>query len=125
MHGTNPSMAAPAKNRGSPQRPISQVRGPNPAFVENSALLLDAMANANRLHVLTIISKGEVSVGSLSEMIGLSESALSQHLSKLRAGGLVKTRRDAQTIYYSCSSDAVLRILATLSSFFEGPAIDE
>lgn len=51
-------------------------------------------------------------------MVGLSQSALSQHLSKLRAQNLVSTRRDAQTIYYSSSSDAVLKILGALSDIY-------
>lgn len=88
-------------------------------FIEQSAVFLDALANANRLSVLQILAEGEVSVGPLSEKVGLSQSALSQHLAKLRAAGLVRTRREAQTIYYSCTSEAVHMILAVLRSFFD------
>jgi len=90
-----------------------------PTFIEQSAFFLDALANASRLSVLQILAEGEVSVGPLSDKVGLSQSALSQHLAKLRAAGLVKTRREAQTIYYSCTSEAVHMILAVLRSFFD------
>ena len=59
--------------------------------------LLDAMANESRLCILDILTRGEMSVGRLSEAVGLSQSALSQHLAKLRNAQLVTTRRDAQT----------------------------
>jgi len=89
------------------------------SFVKNGAALLDAMANEKRLLILNILAQGEMSVGSLSEIVGLSQSALSQHLGKLRAGRLVNTRRDAQTIYYSCQEDSVKRVLAMLAELFE------
>lgn len=92
------------------------------SFVKNGAALLDAMANEKRLIILDILAKGEMSVGSLSEIVGLSQSALSQHLGKLRAGRLVSTRRDAQTIYYSCQNDSVKRVLAMLVEMFEQKA---
>jgi DNA-binding transcriptional ArsR family regulator len=60
----------------------------------------------------------EMAVGVLANQVGLSQSALSQHLSKLRAQNLVTTRRDAQTIYYSSSSDAVLKVLKTLTEIY-------
>lgn len=83
-------------------------------FAIKGAQLLSAMANAKRVAILTILQSGEQSVGSLSEMVDLSHSALSQHLAKLRHARLVTTRRDAQTVYYSSTSGAVARILATL-----------
>jgi DNA-binding transcriptional ArsR family regulator len=60
---------------------------------------------------------GEVPVGIFANHVGLSQSALSQHLSKLRAQKLVTTRRDAQTIYYSSSSEQVMKVLTTLESY--------
>ncbi|EPR16086.1 ArsR family transcriptional regulator, partial [Agrobacterium radiobacter DSM 30147] len=53
-----------------------------------------------------------------ASQVGLSQSALSQHLSKLRAQRLVKTRRDAQTIYYSSNSESVKKILASLEEIY-------
>ncbi|MBY5830838.1 transcriptional regulator [Rhizobium ruizarguesonis] len=83
-----------------------------------AAALLSAMANPKRLLILCSLVKGEVAVGVLATQVGLSQSALSQHLSKLRAQKLVKTRRDAQTIYYSSTSEPVLKILATLEDIY-------
>jgi ArsR family transcriptional regulator, virulence genes transcriptional regulator len=86
-----------------------------------AAGLLSAMANPKRLMILCCLVKGEVAVGALATQVGLSQSALSQHLSKLRAQKLVKTRRDAQTIYYSSSSDSVLKVLETLEDIYCTP----
>ncbi|MDQ0454451.1 ArsR/SmtB family transcription factor [Rhizobium paknamense] len=83
-----------------------------------AAGLLTAMANPKRLMILCSLVQGEVPVGVLASQVGLSQSALSQHLSKLRAQKLVKTRRDAQTIYYSSTSDAVIKVLGTLEDIF-------
>ncbi|MBD9387376.1 helix-turn-helix transcriptional regulator [Rhizobium sp. CG4] len=86
-----------------------------------AAGLLSAMANPKRLMILCSLVEGEVPVGVLATQVGLSQSALSQHLSKLRAQRLVKTRRDAQTIYYSSSSEAVKKILASLEEIYCQP----
>jgi DNA-binding transcriptional ArsR family regulator len=83
-----------------------------------AAALLSAMANPKRLLILCSLVKGEVAVGVLATQVRLSQSALSQHLSKLRAQKLVKTRRDAQTIYYSSTSEQVMKILATLEDIY-------
>lgn len=83
-----------------------------------AAGLLSAMANPKRLMILCSLVKGEVPVGVLASQVGLSQSALSQHLSKLRAQKLVKTRRDAQTIYYSSTSESVMKVLETLEDIY-------
>jgi|TARA_R110000751_G_scaffold166487_1_gene272357 ArsR family transcriptional regulator, virulence genes transcriptional regulator len=86
-----------------------------------AAGLLSAMANPKRLMILCCLVKTEMAVGVLAGRVGLSQSALSQHLSKLRAQKLVKTRRDAQTIYYSCASPAVLKVLNSLEEIYCEP----
>ena len=86
-----------------------------------AANLLSAMANPKRLMILCCLVKGEVAVGALAMKVGLSQSALSQHLSKLRAQKLVNTRRDAQTIYYSSSADSVMKVLQTLELLYCEP----
>lgn len=87
----------------------------------SAAGLLSAMANPKRLMILCCLVKGEIAVGALANQVGLSQSALSQHLSKLRAQKLVKTRRDAQTIYYSSTLDQVLKVLSTLEDIYCTP----
>jgi len=83
-----------------------------------AAALLSAMANPKRLLILCNLVRGEIPVGALAQEVGLSQSALSQHLSKLRAQKLVKTRRDAQTIYYSSNSEQVIKILEALTDIY-------
>jgi len=86
---------------------------------EKKAELLLVMANAHRLRMLQTLTEREVAVNDLADIIGISQSALSQHLAKLRTKDLVKTRRDAQTIYYSVNSDKVHVILQMLSQMFD------
>ena len=70
-----------------------------------AAILLKIMANDRRLLVLCeLADTGERSVTELEAVSGLSQSALSQHLAKMRHHGIVKTRRSAQSIYYSLAS---------------------
>lgn len=72
------------------------------------------MANPKRLAILNLLVEDEVSVGVMADQMGISQSALSQHLALLRSQKLVSFRRDAQTIYYSSSSEAVESILTAL-----------
>src|SRR6516165_11651781 len=76
--------------------------------------MLKAVANRNRLVILCELLKGERSVGALQTAIGLSQSALSQHLARLREDELVATRRESQTIYSSLSSKPVRRLIGLL-----------
>ena len=59
-------------------------------------------------------------MGDLAKHVGLAQSAASHHLAKLRAEGLVTTRREAQTIYYSLSDPAALRVIDTLCDIYRG-----
>ena len=79
-----------------------------------ASALLKTMANEWRLLILCNLAEGEKSVGQLESLIGLNQSALSQHLAVLRREQLVKTRRMAQSIYYSLKSDEAAMIMATL-----------
>lgn len=88
-----------------------------------AAELLSAMANPKRLLILCNLVGGEMAVGALAETVDLSQSALSQHLAKLRALRMVKTRRDAQTIYYSIASAEVRAVLETLYNIYCGPSM--
>jgi DNA-binding transcriptional ArsR family regulator len=80
--------------------------------------LIKGLANENRLMVMCVLCAGELSVGELNARIKLSQSALSQHLAILRQQGLVQTRREGQTIYYSLRNSAALRIIQTLHDEF-------
>lgn len=83
------------------------------------ATLLSALANKNRLAIIYhLIEEEELPVGAIAHRVGLSQSALSQHLAKLRMLDLVCTRRDRQSIYYSCNSDHVRVLMATLDELF-------
>jgi len=88
--------------------------------IEDTAAILSAMGNPVRLVVLTFIVEGERSVGEIANYVGLSQSAVSQHLAKLRTRKLVTTRRHRQTIFYACKSTVVLAILQTLSDISPG-----
>ena len=80
--------------------------------------LLKAMSNERRLLILCHLMQGEKSVGELEKLIGISQSALSQHLAWLRRNELVKTRRSAQQIFYSLSGKEARAIIRTLNKIF-------
>ncbi|RCU45743.1 MULTISPECIES: ArsR/SmtB family transcription factor [Corallincola] len=80
--------------------------------------LLKAMANERRLYILCHLHDGELSVGELARLVDLSQSALSQHLAWLRRDGLVKTRKEAQTVYYSLASIEVGQMISLLHSMY-------
>ncbi|MGZ8410406.1 MAG: ArsR/SmtB family transcription factor [Hyphomicrobium sp.] len=84
------------------------------ARARRASTLLKAMGNSHRLMILCRLAEGEKCVGELERMIGLSQSALSQHLARLRRDDVVTTRRVAQTIYYSLSGPEARSIIATL-----------
>lgn len=81
---------------------------------------LRAMANETRLQILCMLSNGEKPVNQLADATGQSLSAVSQHLAKLRAEGLVTTRRDAQTIYYRMTGGVGEVVIEALCSFYRG-----
>ena len=84
----------------------------------DAAQLLKKMANENRLLILCTLINGELSVGELNDVIPLSQSALSQHLTSLRTAGLVKTRRESQSIFYRLEGDAAIKIISVLQSIY-------
>ena len=84
-----------------------------------AAGLLKLLANENRLSILCrLIIAGEMSVGDLAEAVDLSQSALSQHLGKMREDGLVTTRREAQTVFYRIADPNAARVLALLKNIY-------
>ena len=93
--------------------------GPFEVQARNAASLLKAMSNECRLLVLCHLAEsGELSVGQLVDRVGLSQSALSQHLAKLREEGLVTTRKEAQTVFYRVGDPKAGQVLALLHDLF-------
>jgi len=88
------------------------------ASAEDAARLLRALANERRLMILCQLGGGERCVGDLQPHVGLSQSALSQHLAVLREEGVVATRRDGQTIWYRIADPAAAQLIATLADIF-------
>lgn len=80
--------------------------------------LLKALANENRLMIMCYLDGKELSVSELNAHLDLSQSALSQHLAILRRDGLVNTRRESQTIFYSLSGDAASKVIHTLHELY-------
>lgn len=86
---------------------------------EQASKLLKLLANEKRLLILCKLSEvEESSVSDLSQHIGLSQSALSQHLAKMREQDLVTTRREAQTIFYRIDNPAIIKIMETLHDIY-------
>ena len=86
-----------------------------------AAGLLKLLGNEKRLMILCQLAEGELPVGELQARVGLSQSALSQHLALLRAEGIVATRRDGQSIHYRIADPSALRIIETLAELFCPP----
>ena len=80
--------------------------------------LMKMLASEQRLMLLCRLGEGEASVGDLAAHVGLAQSAVSQHLAKLRAEGVVATRRDAQTIYYRLDDEAAVRVIGLLCDIY-------
>lgn len=84
-----------------------------------AAGLLKLLANENRLLILCRLAlKGEMPVNDIAEAVGLSQSALSQHLAKMREEGLVATRREAQTVFYRIADQNAARLLMLLKDIY-------
>lgn len=88
------------------------------ASASAAATLLRALANERRLLILCQLGEGEMSVSALQERLGLSQSALSQHLAVLREEGVVATRRQSQIIFYRIADPAAVQIIATLAAIY-------
>ncbi len=103
---------------------------PDPAAMQanagEAARLLKALGNAQRLRVLCLLVDGEMTVGQINEHLSdLSQSALSQHLAKLREEGLVRTRRESQTIWYGFDDSPARSIIAALYGIYCRPGQEQ
>jgi ArsR family transcriptional regulator len=95
------------------------------ANAAQAAKLLRALGNDRRLMILCRLTEGERSVGQLQPEVGLSQSALSQHLAVLRDEGIVATRREGQTVWYRIEDPAAMKVVATLAEIFCPPGHEE
>ncbi len=86
--------------------------------IDLASTLLKALSNERRLRIICALYKGEKCVSELEKIVDLRQSALSQHLARLRQEGLVDTRREAQIIYYSLSHEATTMLLRTLHDIY-------
>lgn len=89
---------------------------------DEASRLLTAMANRKRLLILCHLVAGEMPVAELEERVGLSQSALSQHLSKLRAWGLVEGERNGQSVRYRLTSGPARKVIETLYGVYCEPS---
>jgi DNA-binding transcriptional ArsR family regulator len=85
---------------------------------ERAAEFLKALAHQSRLMILCILAEGEKSVGELEELLSLRQPTVSQQLARLRTDGLVATRRDGKTIYYSLASEDARTIVGAVYDVF-------
>ncbi len=84
-----------------------------------AAAMMKLLANESRLLILCRLAMAlEMSVNDLAEAVGLSQSALSQHLAKMREEGLLTTRREAQTVFYRIADPNAARLLALLKDIY-------
>jgi DNA-binding transcriptional ArsR family regulator len=86
----------------------------------DAAATLKLIANEQRLLLLCRLSQGESAVSELVELTGLSQSAVSQHLARLREGGMVRTRREATTVFYRVADQGVHDLIGMLCDRFGG-----
>lgn len=91
----------------------------------DAAGLMKALGNESRLMILCLLADTERSVGELNELIPLSQSALSQQLARLRQQGIVKTRRESQTIYYRLADGPADRVINVLHDIYCGTGTEE
>lgn len=101
-------------NEPGPEMTVEELK----AHAGDATRLLKALANESRLMILCNLAGGEMAVSALNAQVPLSQSALSQHLALLRRDGLVQTRREAQTIYYSLVDGPAARVITVLHDIF-------
>lgn len=94
------------------------------AQASEAAAVMKSLGHESRLRLLCYLAEaGEVSAGELTARVGLSQSALSQHLAKLRAEGLVTTRKQSQSVFYRIAEPKVLDLLNALRAIYCPPPI--
>ncbi|RIX31466.1 ArsR/SmtB family transcription factor [Sphingomonas edaphi] len=89
------------------------------AQAAEASAVLKSLAHEGRLRLLCYLAKaGELSAGELTERVGLSQSAASQHLARLRFEGFVDTRKEAQSVYYRIAEPKLIELLSALHTIY-------
>jgi DNA-binding transcriptional ArsR family regulator len=88
------------------------------AAAERASALMKTLGHSDRLMILCNLAEGERAVGELEAALDISQSSLSQHLARMRAEGLVTTRRESQTIYYRLNDGEVRKVIKALYKIF-------
>ncbi|MAI08911.1 MAG: ArsR family transcriptional regulator [Magnetococcales bacterium] len=83
------------------------------------AVKLSAMANSNRLKILCALASGPLSVAEIQENVNLSQSAVSQHLSKMKKSGVVMCKKDAQNRFYYIEDNRILKLMLHIDDIFK------
>jgi len=115
--------AGPEAAPDSPQRESVDIQALDKA-ASAACELLKALASPNRLKILCHLVEGEKSVGQVAALVGIRETAASQHLALLRKDRLVECRRAGQTIYYRMVSPVAQRLIGVLHEAFCAKAAD-
>ncbi|NNF66666.1 MAG: helix-turn-helix transcriptional regulator [Gammaproteobacteria bacterium] len=88
------------------------------AAADRASKLMKTLGHRDRLMILCQLAEEEKSVGEIAEQLGIRQSPLSQHLARMRNEGLVKTRRESQTIYYSLANSDVTKVIEVLYDIY-------
>ncbi|MCC7347134.1 MAG: winged helix-turn-helix transcriptional regulator [Variibacter sp.] len=88
---------------------------------DTASTLLKALSNKHRLLLVCQLAEKERSVGELAEALGVRDSTVSQHLALLRKDGILRARRDGQTIWYSIASAPARKVVETLYEIYCAP----
>ncbi len=115
----------PLAPKTTPSKNIPYHQNPPKIDARRAADLMKALSNESRVQILCELLEGERCVHELESVVGLSQSALSQHLAKLRHDGVVKTRRDGKTICYSLNGNEPAIVLEVLYRLFSDDDDDD
>jgi len=83
------------------------------------ARILKALANESRLKIVDRLSRGECSVGELTEIVGSDRTTVSKHLAVLRAHGIVNDRRDGNVVYYTLLTPCVMNFFGCVTQIMK------
>jgi DNA-binding transcriptional ArsR family regulator len=91
----------------------------NSSNLESAVLGLQGLAHPVRLSILSILSKGELTVGAIVDELETSQSAVSQHLSKMKSSGILSARKESNLVFYSIKDPKYKELLASILKIFK------